>query len=51
MNINADDTQLHHCGKDLGCVQDEFQLDIDRIQGWLQANRLQLNVFKSVLIN
>ena len=44
----ADDTSLLHCcGTDLLVVQEQFQQDVDRVQGWMQSmqgNRLQLNV-------
>ena len=49
-NMYADDTQLHCCGRDLSLVQKDFQGDIDQVQVWLQANRLQLNISKSVLM-
>ena len=47
---NADDTELHCCGEDLQCVQNDLQSDLYRVQDWLQANRLQLNVSKSVIM-
>ena len=50
LNMYADDTQLHCCGRDLSLVQKDFQGDIDQVQVWLQANRLQLNISKSVLM-
>ena len=50
LNMYADDTQLHCCGRDLSLVQKDFQGDIDHVQVWLQANRLQLNISKSVLM-
>ena len=46
----ADDTLLHCCGTDLVVVQEQFQQDVDRVQGWMQSNRLQLNVAKSALM-
>ena len=49
INMYADDTVLHCCGEDLQCVQNDLQSDLYRVQGWLQANRLQLNILKSVL--
>ena len=49
VNMNADDTEPHCSGADLQLVQDDFQSDINQIQTWLQANRLQLNVSKSVI--
>ena len=48
--IYADDTLLHCCGTDLVVVQEQFQQDVDRVQGWMQSNRLQLNVAKSALM-
>lgn len=50
IHMYADDTQLHSCGTDLSVVQQRFQQDIDRVQGWMQSNRLWLNVSKSVLM-
>ena len=46
----ADDTQLYCCGTDLNVVQEQFQQDVNRVQGWMQSNRLQLNVSKSALM-
>ena len=37
-------------GDDLQSVQDDLQSDINQIQTWLQANRLQLNVSKSAIM-
>jgi len=45
----ADDTELHCC-ENLQNVQDNFQSDLNQIQRWLQANRLQLNISKSVVM-
>ena len=42
--------ELRCSGDDLQSVQDDFQSDINQIQTWLQANRLQLNVSKSVIM-
>ena len=50
LNMYADDTELHCCGEDLQSVQDDLQSDLYRIQDWLQANRLQLNVSKSAIM-
>ena len=50
INMYADDTELHCCGEDLQCVQNDLQSDLYRVQDWLQANRLQLNVSKSVIM-
>ena len=41
---------LHCCGTDLAVVQEQFQQDVDRVQGWMQSNRLQLNMAKSALM-
>ena len=41
---------LHCCGTDLVVVQEQFQQDVDRVQVWMQSNRLQLNVAKSALM-
>ena len=41
--------ELHCCGEDLQCVQSALQSDLSSVQDWLQANRLQLNVSKSVI--
>ena len=49
INMYADDTELHCCGEDLR-VQNDLQSDLYRVQNWLQANRLQLNVFLSVIM-
>ena len=38
LNMYADDTQLHCCGRDLSLVQKDFQGDIDQVQVWLQAS-------------
>ena len=46
----ADDTLLHCCGTDLMVVQEQFQQDVYRVQGWMQSKRLQLNVAKSTLM-
>ena len=40
INMYADDTELHCCGEDLWNVQCDLQLDLCRVQDWLQANRL-----------
>ena len=37
INMYADDTELHCCGKDLQRVQDDLQSDLYRVQDWLQA--------------
>ena len=50
INMYADDTELHCYGEDLRNVQCNLQLDLCRVQDWLQANRLQLNVSKSVIM-
>ena len=50
INMYADDTELHCCGEDLWNVQCDLQLDLCKVQDWLQANRLQLNVSKSVIM-
>ena len=50
IHMYADDTLLHCCGTDLVVVQEQFQQDVDRVQGWMQSNRLQLNVAKSALM-
>ena len=42
--------ELHCCGEDLRSVQCDLQLDLCKVQDWLQANRLQLNVSKSVIM-
>jgi len=44
VNLYADDTELHCCGEDLRQVECNFQSDLNRIQRWLQVNRLQLNI-------
>ena len=50
INMYADDTELHCCGQDLQNVQCDLQLYLCKVQDWLQANRLQLNVSKSVIM-
>ena len=50
INMYADDTVLHCCGEDLWNVQNDAQFDLCRVQDWLQANRLQLNVSRSVIM-
>ena len=50
INKYADDTELHCCGEDLQNVQCDLQLDLCKVQDWQQANRLQLNVSKSVIM-
>ena len=50
INMYADDTVLHCCGEDLWNVQNDVQFDLCRVQNWLQANRLQLNVSRSVIM-
>ena len=49
INMYVDDTELHCYGEDLQSVQNDFQPDLHRVQDWLQANRLQLNVSKSMI--
>ena len=44
----ASDTELHCSGDDLQLDQDDLQSDLNQIQTWLQANRLHLNVSKTV---
>ena len=41
--------ELHYCD-DLQRVQNDLQSDLYLVQGWLQANRLQLNVSNSVIM-
>ena len=50
INMYADDTELHCCGDDLQTVQSNLQSDFYQVQDWLQANRLQLNILKSVIM-
>ena len=50
INMFADDTELHCSGEDLPSVQNDLQSDLHRVQNWLQANRLQLNISKSVMM-
>ena len=50
INMYADDTELHFCDEDLQNVQNDLQFDFCRVQDWLRANRLQLNVSKSVIM-
>ena len=50
INMYADDTELHCSGDKLQNVQNDLQSDLFQVQGWLQANRLQLNVTKSVIM-
>ena len=50
INMYAHDTELHCCGEDLQSVQNDLQSDLYRIQDWLQANRLQLNISKSMIM-
>ena len=50
INMYADDTELHCSVDKLQNVQNDLQSDLFRVQGWLQANRLQLNVTKSVIM-
>ena len=50
VNMYADDTKPHCCGEDIQHVQDNFQSDLNQIQRWSQANQLQLNIFKSVIM-
>ena len=45
----ADYTLLHCCVIDLVVVWEQFHQDVDKVQGWMQSNRLQLNVAKSAL--
>ena len=44
INMYADDTELHCCGEDLRNIQCDLQLDLCKVQDWLQ-----LNVSKSVI--
>ena len=50
IHMYADDTLMYCCGTDLSVVQTQFQQDVERVQGWMQSNRLQLNVAKSALM-
>ena len=50
IHMYPDDTQLYCCGADLNLVQEQFQHDVDRVQGWMQSNMLLLNVSKSALM-
>jgi len=50
VNMYADDTELHCCGNSLQTVESNRQSDLDRIHCWLQANRLQLNISKSIIM-
>ena len=50
VNMYADDTELHCSEDDLQSVQYDLQSDNNQIQTWLHANRLQLNVSKSVIM-
>ena len=47
IHMYADDTLMYCCGTDLSVVQAQFQQDAERVQGWMQSNRLQLNMAKS----
>ena len=40
INMYANDTELLCCGEDLRNVQCDLQLDLCKVQDWLQANRL-----------
>ena len=51
VNIYVDDIELHCCGDDLQTVQSSLQSDLCRVQDWLQAYRLQLNILKSVIMS
>ena len=42
--IYADDTLLHCCGTDLVVATGTVSAGCCRVQGWMQSNRLQLNV-------
>lgn len=44
--VHADDTPLYSCGTDLMVAQEQFQQDVDWVQGWMRSNRLPLNVAK-----
>jgi len=46
----TDETELHCCGQNLQHVLDNLQSDLNCMQQWLQANQLQLNIAKSVII-
>ena len=50
INLYANDTELHCCGRNLSSVQHDFQCDLDAIQVLLYFNRLQLNLSKSVVM-
>ena len=50
INMYADDAELHCCGVNLQDVQSNLQSDLNHIHIWLNANRLQLNIFKFVII-
>ena len=42
IHMFTDDTLLYCCGTDLAVVQEQFQWDIDSVQGWMQNNRINL---------
>ena len=50
VNMYTDDTELHCCGENLQHVLDNFQSDLNRIQCWLQAHQLKLNISKSRIL-
>ena len=50
INMYANDIELHCCGVDLQNVQNDHQSALCQVQDWQQADRLQFNVSKSVIM-
>ena len=47
INIYADDSEFHCSGKSVDEIETLAQEDMNRLQSWLSANRLKVNVSKS----
>ena len=48
ISMYADYTELHFSSSDLSVVEKTLQADVDNVSTWLIANRLKLNVSKSL---
>ena len=48
VNMFADDTEIHYSYSDLSTVERTLQADIQNVSVWLVANRLKLNIVKSL---
>ncbi len=47
VTMYADDTSISHSTKDINDLNFALNSDLDRLKGWLQGNKLSLNVIKT----